>query len=84
MFWHFALACRVTLDDGALTAEREGVALTLSWPVPFSARLVHGSESPPLGWISEHFDTKLPSHTLVVSGATSGKWRGITTMQITP
>jgi hypothetical protein len=82
MFWHFAPACRVRLEAGAVTAVREGAELTLSWPAPFAARLVSGVNDPPQGWVSESFDTKVSAHTLVVSGTASGDWRGLTTLQL--
>jgi Heparinase II/III-like protein/Heparinase II/III N-terminus len=82
MFWHFAPACVVELDAGAVTAARDGVALTLSWPASFSAHLVRGIEEPPQGWVSERFDTKVPADTLVVAGTASSDWRGLTTLQI--
>jgi heparinase II/III-like protein len=82
MFWHFAPGCSVALEAGAVTAEREGVTLTLSWPASCSARLVRGVEAPPQGWVSERFDTKVPADTLIVSATVSSDWRGLTSMQM--
>jgi Heparinase II/III-like protein/Heparinase II/III N-terminus len=82
MFWHFSHACAVTLEDGAATAVRDGVEVVLSWPANCSARLQRGTENPPLGWVSERFDSKVPADTVIVSGAVHSEWRGLTTLQI--
>lgn len=82
IFWHFAEECRLTLHAGAARATRDGVELVLLWPASLQARLVRGSEDPPLGWISHRFDEKVPGDVLVVSGRVPGGWRGVTTIQI--
>jgi hypothetical protein len=82
IFWHFAEECRVTLDDDAARATRDGVALELRWPAPLHARLVRGSVDPPLGWISHRFDERVPADTLVVSGTVTGDWQGVSTIKI--
>ena len=82
IFWHFAQECVVTLGEGAATITREGVRLVLRWPAPLSARVVRGSSDPPLGWISERFDQKSPTDTLVVSGTVGADWQGVSTLQV--
>jgi len=54
----------------------------LRWPVPLTARLVRGSEDPPLGWISDRFDEKTPTPTLIVSGTVGAQWQGVSTIQV--
>jgi hypothetical protein len=82
IFWHFAQECLVTLGEGAATITRDGVRLVLRWPAPLSARLVRGSSDLPLGWISERFDQKNPTGTLVISGTVGADWQGVSTLQI--
>jgi Heparinase II/III-like protein len=82
IFWHFATECQLTLAEGTATATRDGVALVLRWPAPLTARLVCGRENPPLGWVSDRFDTKTPTQTLVCSGTGGAGWQGLTTIQI--
>ena len=82
IFWHFASECQLTLAEETATATREGVVLVLRWPAPLTARLVRGSENPPLGWVSDRFDAKAPTHTLVFSGTVCPGWQGLSTIQI--
>jgi hypothetical protein len=82
IFWHFAPECQLTLAEETATATREGVVLVLRWPAPLTARLVRGSENPPLGWVSDRFDAKTPTQTLVCSGTVGARWQGLTTIQI--
>ena len=82
IFWHFARQCRVRADDHAAAVTRDGVELVLRWPTALTARLVCASADPPLGWISDRFDEKAPTHTLVVSGRVGAGWRGVTTVAI--
>jgi hypothetical protein len=82
IFWHFAKECQVTLAEETVTARRDSVVLVLRWPVPLTARLVRGSEDPPLGWISDRFDEKTPTPTLIVSGTVGAQWQGVSTIQV--
>jgi hypothetical protein len=82
IFWHFAEECRVTLHAEAAMATRDDVELLLHWPAPLQARLVQGSKDPPLGWISQRFDEKVPGNTLVVSGSVPRDWWGVSTIKI--
>jgi hypothetical protein len=82
IFWHFATECQLTLAEETATATREDVRLVLRWPAPLTARLVRGNENPPLGWVSERFDAKTPTQTLVLSGMVGAGWQGLSTIQI--
>lgn len=82
IFWHFASECLVMLDGDTATATYDGVELVLRWPAPLTARLARGSADPPLGWISQRFDEKVPADTLVVSGTVAGDWQGVSTIKI--
>ncbi len=82
IFWHFAEACRVTLDGDAARATRDGVGMVLRWPAPLHGQLVRGSLDPIQGWISHGFDEKAPADTLMVSGSVTGDWQGATTIEL--
>ena len=66
-FWHSAPGCGVSVGATTLVARREGVTLTLSWPVALAARLETASEHPPLGWYSSTLDRKQPAITAVLT-----------------
>jgi len=72
LHWHFAPECRVQARGAQLTAEREGVRLRLAGPPELSLDLVHGRESPPLGWHSPAYDVKVPTSTAVLAGEIHG------------
>jgi hypothetical protein len=70
-FWHFAPGCGVSVGANTLVARREGVTLTLTWPVALAARLATASEYPPLGWYSSTLDRKQPAITAVLEAPAS-------------
>lgn len=82
-FWHFAEDVAVQLDGHTVQATKAGWSLTLeldpSWSEVASVR---GREAPPLGWISRRFDVKVPTATVVCSGATQGHTLWTTKLRI--
>ncbi|HXO64531.1 MAG TPA: alginate lyase family protein [Steroidobacteraceae bacterium] len=82
IFWHFAEACRVTLDGDTARATRDGVGMLLRWPAPLHGQLVRGSVDPIQGWISQGFDEKAAADTLMVSGSVTGDWKGASTIEL--
>jgi hypothetical protein len=70
--WHFAPECEVVQSGSRVIAQRAAVRVTLSCPDGLTARLVVGSEKPPLGWESNGFDAKRPTTTAVFTGEIRG------------
>jgi hypothetical protein len=63
--WHFSEHCRVTVDGNAVVAEQGPVRVTLRAAEPVrEIRRLRGSEDPPGGWVSRHFDIKVPSDSV--------------------
>jgi hypothetical protein len=82
IFWHFARECVVTLNGDAARAVRPEVAITLRWPQPLQAHVVHGRAEPCMGWVSQRFDEKAPADTLVICGEVGADWQGVSTLTI--
>jgi hypothetical protein len=83
LHWHFAEHCQVTVEDGRVIAFNGGPRLQMSMPgTDWQPRLVRGSESPPLGWISRGFDYKQPITTVVWSGMIEGDTKLATRMVV--
>jgi hypothetical protein len=73
IFWHFAPECQVVSEGRRITAERDGVSVTLEAPASLKVTLVSGRHpgphgERPLGWCSSGFDVKAPATTAVFSG----------------
>jgi hypothetical protein len=80
IFWHFAPECQVTMGDGTVVAEREGIRVELDPPETLSVSLVSGRTPEhegerPLGWVSSGFDVKAPATTVVFAGRIRGNTR---------
>jgi uncharacterized heparinase superfamily protein len=82
IFWHFAPNCSVTHTDSRVVAAADRTALTLELPHTLACELIRGRETPPLGWVSPRFDTRMPSHTLVGRAAIRGNTRFVTQMKV--
>jgi hypothetical protein len=72
IFWHFAPQCDVVQSGNRVVVQRADARITLICPTGLTARLVTGSESPPLGWVSNGFDAKVPATTAVFTGEIRG------------
>jgi hypothetical protein len=65
--WHFSEQCHITLNGSSVVAEHGPVRVTLRAADPVrEVRLLRGSESPPGGWVSRHFDVKVPSDSIYI------------------
>jgi hypothetical protein len=63
--WHFSEHCRVTVDGTSVVAEHGPVRVTLRAAESVrEVRRLRGSEEPPGGWVSRHFDVKVPSDSI--------------------
>jgi hypothetical protein len=82
IFWHFARECVVTLNGYEARAVRGEVDITLRWPQPLQAQVVHGRAEPCMGWVAERFDEKAPADALVVCGEVGADWQGTSTLTI--
>jgi hypothetical protein len=82
MFWHFAEGCEVTLDGASARVRRANIELTMQLPQSMRYELVRGREAAPLGWISQRFDQRSPSPTLLVQGAIRGNARMLTRIEL--
>lgn len=74
IFFHFAEDCRLQAVDGQFHAQRSGREMHIQLPRQdgSEARICHGQESPPLGWISRRFDDRQASPVLVWSATLAG------------
>jgi hypothetical protein len=82
IFWHFAPNCSVRHSGNRVVVAADGTSLTLELPPALVCELARGRELPPLGWVSPHFDTRMPSHTLVGRAAIGGNARFVTQMKV--
>jgi len=82
MFWHVSERCSVHLRDRYAVLESSVARVILRWPDGARCRLGYGEESPPLGWVSRRFDSKVQSCALVVTCESSGRWSGVSEFQI--
>ncbi|MDB6042978.1 MAG: Heparinase family protein [Gammaproteobacteria bacterium] len=72
IYWHFASECEVVQRGSQVIAQRAAVRVTLTCPDGLTTRLAVGNEKPPLGWVSNGFDAKLPTTTAVFTGEIRG------------
>ncbi|MDB6091691.1 MAG: Heparinase family protein [Gammaproteobacteria bacterium] len=72
IYFHFSPECEVTQQNNRISAKRDTIHITLSSPDDLPVRLVTGSDEPPLGWLSNGFDSKLPSTTAVFTAKIRG------------
>lgn len=74
IFFHCAEDSRVTPIAGGVAIERGGRTLRLRWPeaAQGEARVLEGSTAPIAGWVSRHFDVKVPAPTIVWRGRLAG------------
>jgi len=64
--WHFAEDCEITLENGRIKAEKEGISVIIDVEGGNSEPIImRGDGSAPGGWVSRHFDVKCPSTTVV-------------------
>lgn len=82
IFWHFAPDCSVSHTGNRVVAAASGTSLSLESPPALLCELARGRETPPLGWVSPRFDTRMPSHTLVGRAAIRGNARFVTQIQL--
>ena len=66
LFWHFSERCRVRVSGTEISAEQDGIRVSLEmmdsgWEIGVRS----GEESPPCGWISRSFNVKEPTTTVV-------------------
>ena len=72
-FWHFSESCQVTHDNGVVVAENDGVKIKLTTDNDGDTiRLCTGETEPPAGWVSRHFDVKVPTTTAIFSNEIKG------------
>jgi hypothetical protein len=63
--WHFSEHCHVTVEGDIVVAESGPVQVTLRAAEPVrEIRTLRGSEAPLGGWVSRHFDVKVPSNSI--------------------
>ena len=72
IYWHFAPECEVVQQNVRVVAQRGNVRVTLTCPDGLTLRLVVGSETPPLGWLANGFDSKVPATAAVFTGEIRG------------
>lgn len=72
--WHFSEECEVVLDGRMLLVKNGENSMTvkLATAADISINMYKGSESPIFGWISRHFDGKMPITTVVERMSISG------------
>lgn len=74
-FWHFDPHCKVRiLGNMMVLVERDGIQIELHSPSKETLIHIHrGEEDPPLGWISNRFDVKEPTTTVVFENRATGR-----------
>jgi len=73
LYWHCHEEVAAAIADGVVQLRRDGIELTLEVLDPgLSARLAHGEEDEPLGWVSRRFDRKSATTTVVWTGKIPG------------
>lgn len=76
-FWHVAPSCAVEIKGRKVFIRSPKVRLEMSMPESdMKPELFEGNEGIPLGWVSQEFDFKVSSPTIVWSGSFEGskKW----------
>jgi hypothetical protein len=71
-FWHFDEKCSVEINDKSIIAENKGSTILMSTSQETQIDLYRGNDELPLGWVSRHYDLKVPSCTAVYSNAVVG------------
>ena len=71
-FWHFQENCKVQIHDKTIMAENNGLKIKLSTVQNAQIDLFTGNKSLPLGWVSRHYDLKVPSYTAVMQNTIIG------------
>ena len=73
LFWHFSESCRVQVSGNEISALCDGRTVRFLMPgTVWLPSVVSGQETPPLGWVSRHFDEKCNSSSVTWSGQISG------------
>jgi heparinase II/III-like protein len=70
--FHLGPTVHIELDDAEARLTWPGGAATLDLPAGLFWRAHHGETTPPLGWYSPGFGRKVPTTTLVGTGAIGG------------
>ena len=66
--WHFSELCQVKHKDKEIVAVNDDVKIKLTLDNADSMiQLCRGETDPPAGWVSRHFDVKVPTTTAILS-----------------
>lgn len=71
-FWHFHEKCSVEIKDKTIIAKNMGTKILMFTSQETQIDLHRGNDELPLGWVSRHYDLKVPSYTAVYSNAVVG------------
>ena len=71
-FWHFSEECKVQVSEGSILAENKGVKILITTGENTRLDLHFGNEASPMGWISRHYELKVPCYTAVMTDAITG------------
>jgi hypothetical protein len=82
IFWHLSDKCAVNVAGQRVFARDGSSELTLQAPASMDVGHIKGEESPPLGWISRSFDSRVPCSTIRMSTRISGNARFETTISV--
>lgn len=72
-FWHFSETCAVDLKGAEYRAKNTNSLVSLK-PIEKDSHLdlLYGDEALPLGWVSRHYDHKVPTHTAAITNQING------------
>lgn len=71
-FWHFHEDCKVVLNGGRITAERNGTRIRLTTHPPDTRlSLYRGDEVLPRGWVARRYDERVPAVTVAAENRIS-------------
>lgn len=72
-WWHFSEDCVVSVEGGVVSAVNAGSSLRMTLPEGSEAvAVLHGQASPPAGWVSRRYGSKVPATSVRVSRRISG------------
>lgn len=82
-FWHFSENCKVKRDGKRIVAVNDGTEIQLMFEeTDIDLRLCRGETNPPSGWVSRHFDVKVPTTTVIASSEAVGTTSLVSYIQV--
>lgn len=73
-FFHFSEQCDVRIENNKLIAKNDSVKVAVSAADDESSKLAlyYGDEDMPMGWVSRHYDLKVPTYSAIFTNDICG------------